>query len=80
MDDIELSRKVDHLRWYIDIERGTCKSELVFYEIIRENGFIDLKSVWISPSVPAAVSTINKIQRSAVAALEKELQKKNDEM
>ena len=69
MDDIELTKKIKNLQWDIDLSSGTCKSELVRYEIKNKKDHIDLQMYWISPDIPASTAIIKKIQRSAVEAL-----------
>jgi len=69
MDDIELTEKIRNLKWDVDLEKGTCYSELMRYRVVRKKDYTDLKSEWISPDIPAAVSVINEIQRGATAAV-----------
>ena len=73
MNDIEITKLVNNLKWEIDLGNGTCKSELVHYRIIKKKGYIDLKAEWISPDMPTVVTVINDIQRGAVEAYNKAL-------
>jgi hypothetical protein len=73
MDDIELTKKIKNLTWKIDLEKGTCESEFVHYQIIKNKDYTGLKSVWISPEIPPSVCAINEIQRSATSALKEKL-------
>jgi len=69
MTDRELTQLIQNLKWKIDLDKGTCESDLVHYRIIKKKDYTDLKSVWISPDLPAVATVINEIQRGAVAAL-----------
>jgi len=68
MNDIELTEKIKNLKWKIDLENGTCESELVHYKIIQKKNYTDLKMVWISHDFPAVTAVINEMQGYAVAA------------
>jgi hypothetical protein len=35
MDDIELTKKINSLKWEVDLNAGTIKSELVHYKIVE---------------------------------------------
>ena len=75
MNDIELTRLIKNLKWEIDLEKKTCKSELVHYRIIKKKKYVDLKSVWINPEIPPVMTVINEIQRGAVSALREAMEK-----
>jgi hypothetical protein len=76
MEDIELTKKIAALEWDIDLQAGTCNSELVHYRIVEGNGYNDLKSKWISSEIPGILSIINKINLSAACAFNEALRKR----
>lgn len=76
MDDIELTKIINNLQWEVDLKKGTVKSVLIHYIIVKGSDYIDLKSIWISPDMPFVQTVINDIQCKAVEAYkskEKEL-------
>jgi len=66
MTDIELTEKIKNLKWQMEGEM--LKSDLIHYEIIKGEGYIDLKAKWISPDMPTVPTVLNDIQRKAVEA------------
>jgi hypothetical protein len=71
MTDIEITEKIKNLKWDIDLEAGTVKSDLVYYRIVKKEDYTDLKSEWVSPDMPLVASVINEIQIKAAGAYKK---------
>jgi hypothetical protein len=80
VDDIEITKIIENLKWDIDLVKGTIKSELIHYEIIERAGYTDLKAVWISPDMPTVTTVINNIQRQAAEEYKKAKGSHNDKV
>jgi DNA-binding transcriptional regulator YiaG len=70
MTDIELTEKINNIEWKVDFDTRTVKSDIAVYKIVKGDGYVDLKSYWISSALnpPPAMSVVFEINRSATAA------------
>jgi hypothetical protein len=71
MTDIEITEKIKNLKWDVDLEAGTVKSDLVHYRIVKKKNYTDLKGEWASTDMPLVATVINEIQRMAAEAYNK---------